>query len=365
MEAKADVNAADKDGLTPLHWAAYNGRDEVVRMLVEAKADVNAASNAGRSALRQALVSGSKGCIELLVHSGSDIMVIDCVGETLLMLAVCKEDWESASSLFSVGGYELLSPQNCLGLTCLDMMPSGSKNDERAAAWIKLVQARDEQCDALVKSSFREAGSRAAVCLELYRGDRECVSLKVESNLSSTLFREPATVRAGHCLCPSGSAAYYELQVVCMGDCPQWGFCSEVFEQIDGHSYDGVGDDDSSWGVDGQHLLKLHEGRSTFGGRKWQDGDVIGLACDLRTDTDTSDQAQAESAGGGSIWVSLNGDFSPPYGLAFHLPQGLGGLFAAFTMDCGAVRCNLGEEPFKYAPPGEGFMPMCSFSKLH
>jgi hypothetical protein len=133
----------------------------------------------------------------------------------------------------------------------------------------------------------------------------------------------------------------------------------------------GVGDDESSWGVDGDRLLKFHKQPTTFGGRKWQDGDVIGLACDLRADSLALQQegvkdsdTSCNTPGGGSIWVSLNGDFSPPYGLAFHLPQGLSGLFAAFSCKTGAVRCNLGEEPFKYAPPGEGFMPMCSFSKL-
>jgi hypothetical protein len=56
--------------------------------------------------------------------------------------------------------------------------------------------------------------------------------------------------------------------------------------------------------------------------------------------------------------VSLNGDFSAPYGLAFHLPRGLTGLFAAFTSFTGAVRCNLGEERFQYAErlPGDGVL---------
>ncbi len=98
---------------------------------------------------------------------------------------------------------------------------------------------------------------------------------------------------------------------------------------------------------------------------------MIGLACDLRADTLALQQegvkdsdTSGNTPGGGSIWVSLIGDFSPPYGLAIHLPQGLSGLFAAFTSESGVVRCNLGEEPFKYTPPGEGFMSMCSFSKL-
>ena len=122
--------------------------------------------------------------------------------------------------------------------------------------------------------------------------------------------------------------------------------------------------------------MKQHNASEvTLGGRQWQAGDVIGLVCDLRGSALAASQQdageaqeqsehQAESqgdAGGGSIWVSLNGDFSAPYGLVFRLPGGLEGLFAAFTSGTGAVRCNLGEQPFKYAPPDEGFKPMCSF----
>ena len=176
-------------------------------------------------------------------------------------------------------------------------------------------------------------------------------------------------MRASDLMCPSGSAAYYELHVVRMGESLQWGFCTRVFQRHDTDSE--VADDNGSWGVDGDRLLKWHEESTPLGGRQWRDGDVIGLACDLRADkyhahtketnqSGTLDQAETGQTGG-SIWVSLNGDFSPPYGLAFRLPQDLSGLFAAFTAESGVVKCNLGEEAFAYAPPGEGFEPMCFF----
>lgn len=41
-EFKADVNARNNDGWTPLHRAAYSGHLEIVKLLVvEFKADVN------------------------------------------------------------------------------------------------------------------------------------------------------------------------------------------------------------------------------------------------------------------------------------------------------------------------------------
>ena len=42
LQNDADVNAADGDGLTPLHDAAYNGHTDIVDLLIENKADINA-----------------------------------------------------------------------------------------------------------------------------------------------------------------------------------------------------------------------------------------------------------------------------------------------------------------------------------
>src|SRR5574342_954135 len=43
----ADVNAAQGDGMTALHWAAANGNVELARALVRARADVAAATRIG------------------------------------------------------------------------------------------------------------------------------------------------------------------------------------------------------------------------------------------------------------------------------------------------------------------------------
>ena len=116
----------------------------------------------------------------------------------------------------------------------------------------------------------------------------------------------------------------------------------------------GIGDYGLSWGVDGDRAIKFHEGRKgPFGGR-WRAGDVVGLACDLRGD----------GAGGcGRMLVSLNGDFGPPYGVAFDLPTaGLdGGLCPALSARTGLFRCNLGGgRPFRHAPPSPEYRAMAA-----
>src|SRR5437762_3495088 len=47
LAAKVDVNEAQGDGSTALHWAAYHGDAEMVRMLLKAGADVKAKTRIG------------------------------------------------------------------------------------------------------------------------------------------------------------------------------------------------------------------------------------------------------------------------------------------------------------------------------
>ena len=51
----ADLNAPDRDRLTPLHWAAALGRPEAVRALIQAGADVNARDQGGGTPLDYAV----------------------------------------------------------------------------------------------------------------------------------------------------------------------------------------------------------------------------------------------------------------------------------------------------------------------
>ncbi len=50
----ADVNAKDKDGGTPLHWAAKNGHKDVAELLIAKGADMNARNKDGGTPLHWA-----------------------------------------------------------------------------------------------------------------------------------------------------------------------------------------------------------------------------------------------------------------------------------------------------------------------
>jgi hypothetical protein len=165
-------------------------------------------------------------------------------------------------------------------------------------------------------------------------------------------FRAFSTVLAKDAVCPWGGLGYYEVEVLCAGIATQFGFCSPEWPGMEGESGDGVGDDGPSWAVDGHRILKWHNGpQGPFGG-EWRAGDVVGLACDLRGGVGRRCR----------MLVSLNGDFSPPYGAAFELPAAelQGGLCPALTAKIGLFRCNLGGggRPFRYASPSPEYRAM-------
>ena len=80
---KADVNARDKHGLTPLHRAASSGHLEVVKLLVvEFKAGVNARADRGWTPLHVATFYGQLEVVRLLVDVlGADVNAEDGEGE--------------------------------------------------------------------------------------------------------------------------------------------------------------------------------------------------------------------------------------------------------------------------------------------
>src|SRR5258708_31077840 len=67
LKAGADVNIAQVDGTTALHWAAYNDDAETAALLVKAGANVNAVNNYGVPPLAQACINGNAAIVKLLL----------------------------------------------------------------------------------------------------------------------------------------------------------------------------------------------------------------------------------------------------------------------------------------------------------
>src|SRR4051812_4803278 len=70
IASKADVNAAQPDGSTPLSWAAHEDDAAVVEALLKAGARVNVADEYGETPLTQACSNGNAKIVKMLLDAG-------------------------------------------------------------------------------------------------------------------------------------------------------------------------------------------------------------------------------------------------------------------------------------------------------
>jgi uncharacterized protein len=82
-----DVNAAQVDGTTALHWAVHYDDAETAALLVKAGANVNAVNRYGVPPLALACTNGNAAVVRLLLEAGADANATMKGGETPLMLA--------------------------------------------------------------------------------------------------------------------------------------------------------------------------------------------------------------------------------------------------------------------------------------
>jgi ankyrin repeat protein len=101
LDTGTDVNAKEKDGWTPLHFAAEGGHKEVAELLIAAGADVNARDNWGRTPLHEAAYHSNKEIVGLLIAKGADVNAKDDDGTTPLDMV---DDKETADLLRKHGG---------------------------------------------------------------------------------------------------------------------------------------------------------------------------------------------------------------------------------------------------------------------
>jgi ankyrin repeat protein len=83
----ADVNAAETDGSTALHWAAQRNNLEIADLLITAGANAKAATRYNITPLFLACTNGNAALIERLLKAGVDANSTSEQGETALMTA--------------------------------------------------------------------------------------------------------------------------------------------------------------------------------------------------------------------------------------------------------------------------------------
>ncbi len=146
LKQHADVNAAQADGMTALHWAAYREDIETAKVLVAG--DANATNRFGITPLSLACQSGNTAMVELLLERGGDPNTTLRGGETVLMTAARTGKPGPVKALLAKGAK--VDPKERRGQTALMWAAA----DGHAAVVELLLKAGADFRTPLVDSGF-------------------------------------------------------------------------------------------------------------------------------------------------------------------------------------------------------------------
>src|SRR5215467_3304382 len=149
LKQRGDVNAAQPDGTTALHWAAHWNDDEAVDLLLRAGANAKAVNRYGATPLSEAVVAGSAKMIESLLRAGADPKTLTTQdGETVLMTAARAGNLDAVKILLDHGA-DVNARETYKGQTALMWAAS-----ERHPEVVKVLMAHG--ADWKVRSIDRE-----------------------------------------------------------------------------------------------------------------------------------------------------------------------------------------------------------------
>jgi ankyrin repeat protein len=103
VDAKADINARNDRGMTPLSAAAILENVEAVNALLAAGADPNVVDDNARSALMAASHEGCLDAVSALIAAGADVNHMCSSGTTPLLLAISRRNVDMVSALIAAG----------------------------------------------------------------------------------------------------------------------------------------------------------------------------------------------------------------------------------------------------------------------
>ena len=148
IEAGNDVDTAQRDGMTALHWAAYLDNLDAVKQLTEAEADVHAVTDYAVTPLSIACELGHDSIAKALLEAGANITEVRLGRETPLMLAARNGNLKIVRMLISAGAD--LDAKEAGGQTAL-MWAAAAGNTDAVDA---LIEGGADINIALPKSGF-------------------------------------------------------------------------------------------------------------------------------------------------------------------------------------------------------------------
>jgi uncharacterized protein len=133
---RADVNAAEADGMTALHWAARNNDLATARALVRAGANAKVANRYGVTPLALAAQNGSAAMLDLLLKAGADAKAAMPQGETVMMTAA-RTGKADAIKVLAAHGADVNAKEGWMGESALGWA-AAENNGEAVRALVEL-----------------------------------------------------------------------------------------------------------------------------------------------------------------------------------------------------------------------------------
>jgi uncharacterized protein len=197
IRAGARVAARTREGVTPLQLAATNGSAPMIDRLLKAGADPNAAlTPAGDTAVMMAARTGKPDAIRALVEAGANVNAKEnWGGTTALMWAVSEGHAEAARLLLSAGAdvnarSHYVAAANGRGFE--GRTPVASRTDpkveEFASGWLTPLMLASREGDVELARILVEAGAdvnavagdgKTALALSIFNGNYEAASFLV------------------------------------------------------------------------------------------------------------------------------------------------------------------------------------------
>lgn len=103
LERRVDVNAAQGDGATALHWAAHRDDLAIADLLIRSGARANAANALGATALHLACTNRSAPMVERLLAAGGNANASLLNGETVLMTCARAGNAQAVKAVLARG----------------------------------------------------------------------------------------------------------------------------------------------------------------------------------------------------------------------------------------------------------------------
>lgn len=147
LKDHADVNGAQIDGMTALHWSAYHDNPDTARLLLSAGANAKAENRYGVTPLSLACTNGNEAFVRLLLAAGADPNTTLHGGETALMTAARTGRVGPVQALLGAGAK--LDATDRKGQTALMWAA-----DDGNAAVVELLVKAGADVHARLKSGF-------------------------------------------------------------------------------------------------------------------------------------------------------------------------------------------------------------------